>query len=330
MIGMGRMVAKDSGLSCNLHDFAWHKAKNNPFWHRQITTLKRKIYLIILLLSLLAISGVIFFHPLFKIKKIEVNDVQRIKKNKLEDTVKASILYQKLFILPADNYFLVDLDEIRDIVKNKFSVESIIVRKKFPDSLVILLEEKKTSIIYDNGSQYFYLDKNGKVIEFLKNIGDNEWKVTKKLTNPSSVSSTMVSSTSFITNTINAINKEERSHFPAVQSLIKEFGNYPIVYDLRHKQVNLDDQALSKDMIKGIVDWFDYLSKNSNVPFNYITLEDERGFAIIQTGERWSLKVRLTDVDSQFSQLWYLLKEKNIHSNLNYIDLRFKDRIYWQ
>ena len=61
-------------------------------------------------------------------------------------------------------------------------------------------------------------------------------------------------------------------------------------------------------------------------------IEDGRGEGEIITGAGWRLKVKLTEnVDLQFVELQHLLVKEKINLNsLNYIDLRYLGKVYWQ
>jgi len=294
-----------------MKDFAWHKAKDNPLWREPEK--KDWVKKIKIGVGVVAFLGTIYlgiFSSIFHIKQIETEGLQRIKKEDFTESVKGLMNYKKLFIFPDSSYFLVDLNEIIDILKNKFSLNSITIEKRFPDFLKIKVEEKISTIIYDNSVDYSYLDIEGKQVELLKKVGLDEWQTIT----PAS-SSTLA----------------ETIHIPKTKDIIKELGDYPIVYDKRHPPSALNQPILNKNIVKGIIDWFNYIKKENQINLSYFIIENELGEGLIKTGDGWVIKANLKDnLEAQFDELSYLLKKKIDLSKINYIDLRYLEKVYWR
>lgn len=302
----------------SLKDFAWHKAKPNPFGKEEGHDWRFRLKLICLIVCLVAMILIGLYHSFFQIKKINVTGLIRINSVEFNNSVFGAINYKEFLVLPANNYFLMSPRELLLILKNKFPIESISIKKTFPDTLNIVLEEKISTIIYDNGVNYNYLDSEGKVVEILRKVGDDEWQRTTRIT-----------TTTDSTTTIEIV---DQKHIPNVKTIIAELGDYPIVYDTRSKTVELGSNILNKDIVGGVIKWFNLITKNTNIPFGYVIIDNELGTGTIKTGESWSIMVPFdnNDLEKQFKKLQYLLEKEIKRPNLSYIDLRFGDRVYWQ
>ena len=175
---------------------------------------------------------------------------------------------------------------------------------------MVSVEEKISTIIYDNGAEYSYLDTDGNIVEILRKIGDDEWQEKSAAT----------SSTPAI-----------RVHIPKSKQIKKEIGDYPIVYDERGLTAGMNTNVLDKETVAGIIQWFNFLNKQAKILPSYFTISDGLGEGVIKTGEGWYIKANFEkNIDSQFSELQYVLKQKINRKNVNYIDLRYPGKVYWQ
>lgn len=317
--------AKDQILYPDSHrhpkqDFAWHARKSNPL-QREEQGYKKKIEVIILALTIPALLGTMLFHSFFSIKNITIVGLQNIPERDILTSVHGILEYDKWYVFKGNNYFLLETQEMDDILSSRFPFKNLVIKKQFPNTLSIIGEEKLSTVIYDNGAQYAYVGHDGKVVEILRHVGDDEWIIRKK----------MVTST-------NALGVEEvkeeiikKKHTPPVKALRAEMGEYPIVYDLVQKEVAVNVQILDPAIMTNILDWFQRLRTFTNIPLNYFILHDDIGNAVLKTAEGWEIRLRLDkSVDEQFHSLTRVLKEEIPRPNFQYIDLRFSEKVYWQ
>ncbi|HBU06479.1 MAG TPA: hypothetical protein DEB09_00170 [Candidatus Magasanikbacteria bacterium] len=324
--GRGLKIASDfifSSSKNTVHrDFDWHKRKRNPFWQEQgEKDWKKIIELSILGIAVLSMIIISVFSHFFYIKTINITGLQRISETEIKNATLGVINYKRLFILPGQNYFIVDLDEVRDILKEKFPIESIVISKTFPNVLNINIEEKISTLIYDNGKNYSYIGTDGHIVEILRKVGDDEWQTQTKTTTSTNETGETITKTEII----------KLAHIPSVRNIVNEMGDYPIVYDIRNKDTNLNDRVLDEVNVAGIINWFNLLTKKTDIPFGYVVLENDLGDGVIKTREGWNIKVKLDkEIDKQFEELQFTLKNKVKRNNLQYIDLRYLGKVYWQ
>lgn len=302
-------------------DFDWRKRKTNPF-ARETTDWRGRSKAIILAMTLLVMLGLALYHSFFYIREVKVVGLQRINEKEFKTAVLGIINYHKLFIFPAQNYFLADLGQLNDILKNRFPLMSIITKKEFPQTLSIQVEEKISTVIYDNGKKYYYLGTEGKIVEVLRQVGEDEWQEKKEVVTSTDAAGKKISETKIL----------ERIHRPPIKKVVAEMGDYPLVYDKQEKAEEINSAALPAETVQGIIDWFNLINKRTNIPFGYVIIDNEREEGMIITLEGWGLKVKLNnDIEKQFAELQYLLKEQKINRhNIQYIDLRFLGKVYWQ
>jgi len=303
-------------------DYSWKEnERDNPYKTKKTLSFRKKLEIVILAISLFGLAAILLYHPFFSIKNVEVSGLQRIDKDEFKDSVYGILEYRKFFIFPGKSYILADVDEIKNILKEKYPLQTIIVKKTFPQTIFIVLEEKLSTIIYDNGQKYGYLGLDGNIVEIVGNVMDDEWEQTFKITTTTLADGTIRSEEELI----------KKEHRPAIDRVMAEFGDYPIVYDTRGKIIEANQPALKSEIVLGAINWFNHLNKRTNIPFGYIVIENELGEGTIITREDWNLRVDLSGrFEEQIDELDILLNKKINRLGLNYIDLRYPGRIYWK
>lgn len=307
-----------------IYKFGGNKnSSSNPFKdEKKQNKLLHKFGFIIIIISLFFTFKIIFFHNFFQVKFVHISGIQRIEEQEIQDAVYGIMDYKKFFVIPANNYFLVNVREIRDILTSRFPIKSIVVEKNFPNKIYITIEEKISTIIYDNGENYAYIGLDGRVVEIIRRVEEEAWLVKTELT----------TSTDMFGEVVEEEKEVSREHVLNSLDIQREMGDYPIIYDKRGLEALINQNVLKKETVQSVVEWYSLINEHTDVIFEYVELENELGSATIKTKEGWDLYVSLErSTETQYHQLVVLLEEKiKDKTNLNYIDLRYKERAYWK
>lgn len=308
-------------------DFAWRSKQANPYHiSEERLSLRTKIKIWTLILCIAAIAALIGYHPFFDVRSIVVYGQKRVDAKDVRDRIGVLLEERSFFFFQKKNYFFANTREIEKMLTAEFSLHTAAVEKIFPHRLVITIDEKLSTIIYDDGSQYYLLGKDGAAIEIIRPVGEDEWKTLPH--------------TALLTNEEEDIESAERIkkvHMPPAERIKKEIGDYPIIYDSRRK-VSADSQnsaetpaLLDPALVSGALQWFTFLKTKTDIPFGYILLENDLEIGIIKTaGEGWEIRAHLTrDLDKQFAQI-KAIEPKINRANLSYIDVRYGDRVFWK
>ena len=105
----------------------------------------------------------------------------------------------------------------------------------------------------------------------------------------------------------------------------------PIVYDEKNIERAIKEVALSDMMAGFIVNFKKRIDDRSDIKITHFKASDDLLKA--QTSEGWEIYLSGQDsLDQQVEKLFLFLKNKKmtVGSNLNYIDLRFEDRVYYK
>ncbi|MFH1292119.1 MAG: FtsQ-type POTRA domain-containing protein [bacterium] len=298
-------------------------SQQNPYKARRMEKRKlplTKIKILLLLLFIIAWIILLLYLPFFQINQITYNGLENIKEAEIQDTINNKFLKDSNKI-PYKNFFIIKPTKISEELEKNFPIQSIEIKKIFPNKLEINIKEKYTSLIYDNGSDYFLMDNTGKLIKYLAKIGDNEF-LTKIIT------STSTSST-YPGEIITTTTSTTKLHRPNYIQIQQQFGKYPILYDIRNKQVSVGDPNLLPDnFISAIIEINNKLSGLGIGDINYYVLENVNSGVEIKTSNIWSIFMQPTqNIDTQLNNLKIILAE---NQPALYIDLRQQSRVYWK
>lgn len=308
-------------VSSRRQDFSWRGGSRNPHIRRcKKTDVRHTLKLAIIIICFATTFWLILYHRTFKITEINVSGLIRIDESELLETVHATMGGNKLIAIPRSNYFFYNIKELQSVITSKYPIERSVIEKKFPSTLSIVVEEKITNLIYDNGKQYGYVDLEGNVVEILRNVSDNDWVEQTET----------VTSTDAEGNEIQETKVISRTHKPNTNNVQTDLGLYPILYDTRAKELMLNEQTLEPDTVQAVVAWHNNISKQSDIPIAYFQVGDAPGEITIFTKEGWSIKGKTENVEAQITELLLVLQSKIERPNLQYIDVRFLGRVYWK
>lgn len=121
---------------------------------------KHSLFYRIGILGVFIIGGICFLvlSPMFNIKEIVVEDNEVISEEKIISLSGVTV---------DENIFRISKSSIRKNVENEPYIESVNVKRVFPNRLEIIVEERVPRFLveYTDG-KYIYIDKNGYVLEF--------------------------------------------------------------------------------------------------------------------------------------------------------------------
>lgn len=239
------------------------------------------IFLIIIIITL--IYG-LFFSSFFQIKKITITGIDRVGEMTQIEKITQELLVQKRFyFLSQKNIFILSKSGLKNIINQNFDLEQVDLIIKLPDTLKIVIKNKGQAMIWQEGNNYFVLDKQGMIKSKIDNIQPFELPVANRGT--------------------------------TTEVIIGQQYLSP-------EQVNYSQKLFAL---------FNFYFKDLNVKQFVISSLKSREIKLI-TNKGWYILFNL-DLDAQVSleTAKAVLEQKiddSIH--LQYLDVRIKDRVYYQ
>ena len=134
---------------------------------------RRPVFWIFLVfLIVIGILYFIFFFPKFQISKIEISGNKNVDSNAIKGFLSLNV----------GHIFLVNTEVLEQKVLYEFPfIESVVVQRKFPDTIVLKIEERKPFAVFCQNNKCFNMDANGVIFDELRNISQNMVVVKKEL-----------------------------------------------------------------------------------------------------------------------------------------------------
>ena len=104
----------------------------------------------------------LFFSQLLAITVVDIQGAGRIDPEMIKEEINLALSGKYLNFLPKNNILLVSQKQIKRLLGNRFKlIDNLEIKKKFPDSLLLLLVEKNPRMILRNLGQDYVIDDKG-------------------------------------------------------------------------------------------------------------------------------------------------------------------------
>lgn len=262
-----------------------------------------------------------FYSPNFKLTEIEIRGRENISEFALKNIVEEQFDHSRFLIFRQDNIFMFSKGLARKNIKNSYVLDELIIDKQYPHKISISIKEKVSTVVWvtkkENVDRYYYLDLNGVVLGEMPILEVEKIYTDKKIVADEKEK---------------AIEVENDSGGVASQ----EQGSIilPLIYDLSNSEVKIKEQVLDGKAITFIIE----LSQKFAAAFpnikvkHFATPELMTTRVHIITEKGWAVYFESAkNLDAQLQNLKLVLEGKiKDPSKIQYIDLRFDDRVYYK
>ncbi len=305
-----------------IKDFTWKGTQYNPY-RKEDTGRSKKIAieLSILGVSIVLLIYLVIFSGLFNITEVHITGNSRIPTEEIEEVIANTLEYKSFGFIPNSSFIVANTLDISEVLKKRFPIEDIQVEKHFPHEMNIVITEKVSTIIYDNGKMYGLVGLDGSVVELIRAVENHEWKdITGK---------TVTTTADGVTSTIDIV--VDQVHTPNTANVYGDrTKEFPIIYDKRAHEVDKGLKVLKPEEVELLITWYNQI-KNMEFGVLYFTIENNVDF-YITTQDGWIVKTRFarTRAEDQVREIKLALQKIESTKSLSYIDIRYENRIYWK
>ncbi len=137
--------------------------KKKPFYRKKVFWL-----IVFFIVAFSSLIYFLFFSGFFELKKINIEgDFDKISEKEVSLFIERELQEDNFLFLPSKNIFLTNPSIIKEKLLGKFPQASEIkINRAFPDSLNVLIQERKESAFFCREEKCFFLDEEGIVFEF--------------------------------------------------------------------------------------------------------------------------------------------------------------------
>ncbi len=251
-----------------------------------------KLLALLFFIFTLGLLYFIFFSPYFGIKNIEISGLEKINYDEMRAAVDAQTKSRRFFVFSQSNIFIFDEKGIAEKLNEKYSLEFLQIDKSLPGNIKISLEEKKPAIIWKSAEKLYLVDWDGAIIREIPKTEVLEYPVN----NPGAKMAT--------------------------------------VFDESNSTVEIKENILAAEEIYDINDLQNNFPRATGLSISNFMMTDKDDSAIkCVTGEGWAAYFSLiNDLNAQIVKLNAFMGENNLEARkgLEYVDLRFEDRVYYK
>ncbi len=252
----------------------------------------RKILLIaVIFLTIIGWLYLFLFSKYFRISRIEISGDGKAAEAAVRDSLKFFFKSRSWLLFPKNNIYIFPAKEAENLFKEQLLLQEIKIIKIYPAALRVEFKTKKPALKLNTEKWIYILNITGEIIE--------------KKQKDASASSTV---------------KFEDDDLPIILGDTED--------------LNVASKAIKEELAQFIVAVAKALPEQTGVAISeFSSVADSPSSLNVKTEEGWNVVFNIRiNVQEQIKKLAMVLKEQTLQNrkNLNYIDLRFGDRIFYK
>ena len=279
-----------------------NKDFKNPYFPKSQKIKLRRFRWFWLILVVLISVGLYFLNSCDKLKisNIEISGNERIAQEEIKNLALDQLTQRRWLFFSQENIFFFNKKEVKQRLLENYFLEEVKIKKKYPNTLELEIKEKISAIIWFSGEDKYYLDLDG--VALRKMAGDE------------------------------LVIKSVEGDLDIIRSELSS-GEYPVIYDQSSNPVDIGQNVVSKETISFVVDLIDELKVKADFDISHYNIAQPNAKEIILvTKEGWQAYFKVSDeargqAESLISVLYNKVKNR---SSLEYIDLRFGSKVFYQ
>ena len=278
------------------------KSFKNPFFSSQKSGSARRLRFLFLFFLIFAILAFFFLSPknLFEIQEIKVVGNQTINADDITAVVKSQSAEKRFFFLPQTNLLFFNSSELRKKLEQDYIFSGLTIDKQLFHSLTIEIQEDIAPFFWFSNAKSYYLTAAGKAV---KAVGLEDLSIQASATGTE------------------------------VIRFAPRGKNYPTVFDQSNTEVILGEPIVDTTITEFITQLTASINSYADFEIASYSISSPYSFDLtLVTTEGWQIYFRMSEpLDQQFNKLIALLREKlKTRANLEYIDLRFSEKVFYK
>lgn len=130
-----------------------------------------KLALLFIFAAIAGLAYLIWLSPVFQIKTIEINGLNKVKKESIDRIINDYRFSRKWFVLSRNNFWIFNSNNLKNAILEKYFFDDLKISKKMLSKVNITLKEKESTVNWFSKGQCFRLDSSGLAIEYCEDGG---------------------------------------------------------------------------------------------------------------------------------------------------------------
>lgn len=268
------------------------KNLKNPFFRQRKEKTEHRFGKLIIISSVIAFFACIWFFfaaPLWRVNDLEIKGLTRFEESEVRNIIEDAKKETIMLVLKRNNIFLFQTEETADLIKEKFSLAEVKIKKSFPHKLIIEISERPYSFVYQEKEKSFFSSSDNYLIKEIDLAGADREEAAKYFLIENK-------------NSVSLVKENNRL------DLSKEYLDF--IFQLKEELNNYPELLIEKFII-------------SDQYFNSVFVKIKDGPQIL---------INVKDGAREQIERLILVKNTKIKDNFNkldYIDLRYGDKLYF-
>lgn len=259
-----------------------------------------KFYLIIFFI---VITVCLFFlnkGDYFQITAIDIKGTEYINNQEIENLVLEQMGKRRFWFFRQSSIIFFSKNQAKKELTAKYFFDQLKIKKIYPSKIQIEIKEKISALVWISGTEKYYLDLKG--------------MATRKVSSADLLIKSGEGETDIVR--------------PEIVS-----GKYPLIYDQSNSPVTIGQLVISPNLVDFIIGLNEELEKIADFDISHYSISQPEASEItLITKEGWEIYFKTTEsvikqVEILFSVLSQRVKDR---SKLEYIDLRFGEKVFWK
>jgi len=248
------------------------------------------------------ISGLILLSqkPFFEIKEVSINGSKTVSAKEISQVINEQLTKKRFWFFSQKSLLFFDAGELEKHLTQNYIFSGLEIKKQPLHKLTIDVQEEIAPFFWFGGGKKYYLNPAGLAI---KEVSNQDLLV------------------------------QDGGEGTAIIRFSPSETNYPVVFDQSNSEVRLGQSTIDPAEVNFITELTNAVANSADFEIaRYMIASPGPLDLILVTTEGWQVYFRLTEpLDQQFNKLLMLLQQRlGNRANLEYIDLRFAEKVFYK
>lgn len=282
---------------------------------------------------ILFIGGVYFFifSTFFTIDFVDVKYDPGVDASRVRSLIFDQMDQKYLQVLSQKNIFLFDEESAKQHVWDTYALDKLVIEKQYPRTLNVTVVGAPFALAWLSGGKWYHIDGKGVAVREID--GETLPVLAKQLQEGRNIADIIKERKTVVRDGDKKVEPQPSSSNPIAEAASPENSVIPIVVNTLNEEVRIGNSLVSQEKVAFVMGLKEKL-KEIGIPLLYTRTSSAGGLDITAvTEEGWEIMLNTNDdIGRQIKKVDIILKEKikEEKKDLQYIDVRFDNRVYYK